>query len=138
MASYDALAAGAPREAPAVAAVRDARRGEVYFALYGPAAGDGSRAVSISPCRVPATEAASSLPGDCLVLGEFRHGLAVLAKAAGVHAGTAEQSVARASALARLGLAAFLRDGAPDAASVLPLYLQEPLALKKGEGVRGR
>ena len=37
----------------------------------------------------------------------------------------------------KLGLRAFLRAGAPPAESVLPLYLQEPLAVKKGEGVRG-
>lgn len=135
--SYDALAAAAPRAAPAVAAVRDARRGEVYFALYGPAARDGRRPVLTPPCRLPAKEAAAALPAGCLVLGEFRDAFAALSKSAGVRAGSAEESLVRASVVARLGLAALRRGGAPDPASVLPLYLQEPHALKKGEGVRG-
>jgi tRNA threonylcarbamoyladenosine biosynthesis protein TsaB len=135
--SFDALAAGAPPGPPAVAAVRDARREEVYFALYGEAAADGTRRTLTPPCRRAVAAAAGSLPGGCLVLGEFRSGPAALAKAPGVRAGTAEESLVRASLLARLGRAAFLRGGIPPAETVLPLYLQEPLALRKGEGVRG-
>lgn len=134
--SFDALAAGAPPDAPAVAAVRDARREEAYFALYGPTAPDGARPALIAPCRRAVKEAAASLPAGCLVLGEFREGIAPLAKAAGVRAGSAEESIVRASVVARLGRAAFLRGGPPAPDSVLPLYLQEPLALRKGEGSR--
>jgi tRNA A37 threonylcarbamoyladenosine modification protein TsaB len=130
--SYDALAAAAPEDAPAVAAVRDARRGIVYFALYGP-----TREALVPPCRREAGEAAASLPAGCLVLGEFRAEVAALAKAPGVRAGSAEESRVRASVLARIGLRIFLRDGAPPPETVLPLYLQPPLAVKKGEGVRG-
>jgi tRNA threonylcarbamoyladenosine biosynthesis protein TsaB len=135
--SFDALAAGAPGDAPAVAAVRDARRDEVYFALYGPAAPGGARAALVLPCRRGVKEAAASLPPACLVLGEFRAEIAALAKAPGVRPGSAEESVVRASAVARLGRAALLRGGAPAPESVLPLYLQPPLALRKGEGARG-
>jgi len=136
--SYDALAAGAPAAAPTVAAVRAARREEVYFALYGKPGPGGRRPALVPPCRRSLAEAAAALPEECLVLGEFREPLAAAAKARGVRAGSAAESVIRASHLARLGLAAFLRDGAPDPATVLPLYLQEPLALRKGEGARGR
>ena len=136
--SFEALAAGAPGDPPAVAAVRDARRGEVYFALYGERSPDMTRPILLPPCRRPAADAAADLPAGCLVLGEFRAELAALARAPGVRAGSAEESAPRASILARLGLAAFRRGGAPDPAIVLPLYLQEPLALKKGEGARGR
>ena len=130
--TFDALAAGAPADAAHVAVVRDARKGEVYFALYGRA----GRVVA--PCRRPVADAAAALPEGCLVLGEFRGSLVAAAKARGVRAGSPEDSVARASVVARLGLAAFLEGGAPDPATVLPLYLQEPLAVRKGEGVRGR
>ena len=133
--SFDALAAGAPPGAPAVACARDARRGEAWFALYGPAGGDGSRAALVPPCRRSAAAAAASLPPGCIVLGDMAAAVASLAGAPGVVADA--ESAPRASLLARLGLAAFLRDGPPDPATVLPLYLQEPLAVKKGEGVRG-
>jgi tRNA threonylcarbamoyladenosine biosynthesis protein TsaB len=127
--SFDALA----REDATVAVVRDARKGDVYFALYGP---EGETLVA--PCRRETAKAAASIPTDGLVLGEFREEVAALAKARGVRAGSAEESLVRASILGRLGLRAFLRDGAPPAASVLPLYLQAPLAVKKGEGVRSK
>ena len=126
--SYDALAEAAP-DAPAVAVARDARREICYFALY--------RKDPVAPCRRTFAEAAALLPEGCLVLGEARETLAALSKAHGVRAGTAEQSLVRASILGRLGLRTFLRDGAPPPATVLPLYLQPPLAVKKGEGVRG-
>ncbi len=135
--SFDALAAGAPPDASSVAAVRDARREEVYFALYGAASADGTRPALAPPCRSAVAAAAASLAAGCLVLGEFRAELASLAKAEGIRAGTAEESLVRASVLGRLGLSTFLRGGAPPAEAVLPLYLQEPLALRKGEGVRG-
>ncbi len=134
--SYDALAAAAPAGVPGVACARDARRGEVWFALYGPARLDGSREALVPPCRKEAAAAAAALPAGCLVLGDFAGTLAGLAKAEGVSAGGEAQAAPRASVLARLGFAAFLRDGPSDPATVLPLYLQEPLALKKGEGVR--
>lgn len=126
--SFDALAV----EGSSVSAVRDARKGDVYFALYGP-----KRESLVAPCRRETAAAAASLPPGCLVLGEFRVDVAALAKAPGVRAGSAEESLVRASILGRLGLRAFLRDGAPPPETVLPLYLQEPLAVKKGEGVRG-
>lgn len=126
--SYDALAV----EGTPVATVRDARKGEVYFALYGP-----ERETLVPPCRREVATAAASLPSGCLVLGELRAEVAALAKAPGVRAGSAEESLIRASRLGLLGLRAFLRDGAPSPGTVLPLYLQPPLAVKKGEGVRG-
>jgi tRNA threonylcarbamoyladenosine biosynthesis protein TsaB len=136
--SFEALAAAAPADAPAVAAVRDARRGEVYFALYGRAGPDGLRPALVAPCRMEAQAAAASIPRDCLVLGEFRAEIAALAKAPGVRAGGPERSRVPASLVARLGRAAVLRHGPPDPATVLPLYLQAPLALRKGEGTRAR
>jgi len=83
-------------------------------------------------------EAAASLPPGTLVLGEHRDALAALAKAEGVKAGSEEESRTKASVVARLGLSRFRAHGAPDPATISPLYLQEPLALRKGEGIRGR
>lgn len=134
--SYEALAAAAPPDAPAVACVRDARRNEAWFALYGPSKG-GVRAAAIPPSRCTLEEAAAACPAGTLVLGEHRAALAAIARASGVRAGTEEDSAVRASVVARLGLARVLRHGAPDPASVVPLYLQEPHALRKGEGARG-
>jgi tRNA threonylcarbamoyladenosine biosynthesis protein TsaB len=85
--SYDALAAAAPADAPAVACVRDARRGEAWFALYGPATGGAPRPATIPPCRVALDEAAAACPEGTLVLGEHRAALAALARAKGVRAG---------------------------------------------------
>ena len=136
--SYEALAASAPAGAPAVACVRDARRDEAWFALYGPVGKGGARPAAIPPRRCALAEAAAACPAGTLVLGEHRAALAALARAPGVAAGGEEESRVRASVLARLGLARFLRDGAPDPATVVPLYLQEPQALRKGECARGR
>ncbi len=135
--TFDAMAAAAPRAAAAVACARDARRGEVWFALYGPAGEDGLRGATMAPCRLPAEEAAAALPEGCLVLGSFAPELAALPAARGAAAGPPEEAAPVAAVLGRLGHARFLRDGAPDPAAVLPLYLQDPLALRKGEGVRG-
>jgi tRNA threonylcarbamoyladenosine biosynthesis protein TsaB len=135
--SFDALAAAAPADAPAVACVRDARKGEGWFALYGPPGRDGTRPALVEPRRGTLVEAAAALPDGALVLGEHRAALLALATAPGARAGSEEQSRARASVVARIGLARFLRTGAPDPESVAPLYLQEPLALRRGEGVRG-
>ncbi len=135
--SFDALAETAPAAAAAVACARDARRGEAWFALYGPRRAGREREPLVPPCRREAAAAAASLPAGCLVLGSFAAGLAALAAAPGVRAGPPEGDPPAAEALGRIGLARFLRDGAPDPSSVLPLYLQEPLALRRGEGVRG-
>lgn len=134
--SYDAMAAGVPEGVPAVACARDARRGEAWFALYGAAGAGGAREARIPPCRRTVTHAVEALPAQGLVLGDLAAALAAAKGAPGLRAEGEETAAPRASVVARLGLAALLRGGAPDPASVLPLYLQEPLALRKGEGVR--
>jgi tRNA threonylcarbamoyladenosine biosynthesis protein TsaB len=135
--TFDALAEAAPPAAATVACARDARRGEAWFALYGPRRDGGEREPLVPPCRRNAAAAAASLPAGCLVLGSFAADLASRAAAPGVRAGPPEGEAPAAAVLGRIGLARFLRDGAPDPSSVLPLYLQEPLAQRKGEGVRG-
>ena len=126
VASFDALAADAPREAPSAAVVRDARREHVYFALYGPAGRDGVREVTVPPARILAIEAAGHLAAGTVVLGEHAALLASLAP--GGTPGARPDLPVSADRLARLGLARFLAGGAPDPAGVLPLYLQEPSA----------
>ncbi len=125
--SFDALAAAAPPDRP-VAAVRDARRDHVYAALYGPADGDGVRAVLVAPCRLPVAEAAALLPARSRVVGDAAPVVLAASSAEGVAASDPPGDRAPASLLARLGARRFALHGAPDADGITPLYLQEGVA----------
>jgi len=83
---------------------------------------------------MPLVEAAAALPPGTLVLGDAAAVLAVGARAPGVRAGPEESGHALPSLLGLLGLRDFLGGGAPDPASVVPLYLQAPPAVPRNTG----
>lgn len=126
--SLAALAAGAPEEAT-VLALRDAGRGTVYAALFGPGE-PYARAVLRAPERVPDT-ALRSWPAEALAVGEDA---ARLVTTAGLPqravAGTAD-----AAAVLALGLPRLRAGAGDDPATLVPVYLQAsaPERLRAGE-----
>jgi tRNA threonylcarbamoyladenosine biosynthesis protein TsaB len=127
--SLDALAVGAPA-AESVLALRDAGRGTVYAALFGPADGAGRRAVLRGPARVVGAELAGWPRAD-RARGEEAPAL-VAAHALSVPAEDAAAGAADVLALALPRLAAGER---VDPAALVPLYLQAsaPERLLAGE-----
>lgn len=131
--SLEALAAASP-PAASVIAVRDAGRGTLYAARYGPALPDGTRPLPEAPARVEARHLVAA-PSQALLVGEdapaLARGYALPQEALAVTAGAA----------AVLGLGrARLAAGAPadpafDASLLVPLYLQAsaPERLRAGE-----
>ena len=128
------LSAGSS-EAP-VAALLDARRGEVYAAAYGPgpdAAGEaelrptGLYAVSALVRRIPAEW---RVPGDAAPL------LAAACGAAGRPAPPVAASLPAAPAVARLGLRLLARGAARPAGELVPHYLRRAEAEVRRTGRR--
>ena len=128
--SLDALAAAARWSDVPVAAALDARRGEVYWALYRP----GTE--SQSPVRI--TDPVVTSPEDlaihladraeevvCLGSGFVRHA-EVLASSPWIRPSTFADAHPSAAEVVRLGSVRLLQDGAVDAASVEPVYLRAP------------
>lgn len=129
--SLEVLGHAAPHAEPAVLAVRDAGRGTVYAALFGPAGGPGQpRPVRLAPTRLPAgdlrdLEATALLAGEEAERLAREHGLPQRARAVGA-------DVAGVLALGHARLAA---GGALAAAHLVPTYLQAsaPERLRSGE-----
>jgi tRNA threonylcarbamoyladenosine biosynthesis protein TsaB len=126
--SLEALAAAAPREAE-VLALRDAGRGTVYAALFGP--GDPGQRAILRPAQRLADTALRSWPVDALAVGEDAPRVVAAV-------GLPQRALAvRADAAAVLAVARpRLRAGAgDDAATLVPVYLQAstPERLRAGE-----
>jgi tRNA threonylcarbamoyladenosine biosynthesis protein TsaB len=148
VASVDAVAAAAPVSAISVVVARDERKGMVSLAIYGPSepipkglaaasgAIDGIRPRTLDPVRLPLEEAAKLPQRGALVLGDAAAALAAAANGLALEVGDDASGIARAPALGLLGLRRFLLEGAPDASTVVPLYLQEPATTPRGGGAR--
>lgn len=126
--SLDALARAAPPDAE-VLALRDAGRGTVYAALYGPAR-DGRRAVLHAPARVEGA-ALASWTTSALLVGEEAPRLCA---AAGLGLRTAVVTADVAAVLAEAG-GRLSAGGAGEPIPLVPLYLQAsaPERLAAGE-----
>ena len=120
--SLDALAHAATSPGP-VTAVRDAGRGTLYVAAYGPSA---ERVVLRPPSRQPATSLREQT--DTTFVGED-----AVALARTHELGPAEDVVSTLDTLFRLGMPALA--SAPPAHALAPCYLQAsaPERLRKGE-----
>lgn len=122
-----ALAAGAPADAGTVAALLDARRGEVYAAGY---AGDPLEREPVIPEGLYRPEPlVERLPAPCVVVGD---GIDV-ARAALEARGEALRILAslrapRAADVARLGARLLARGEGRDPAELFPRYLRRPAA----------
>lgn len=133
-----ALAAAAgPREEP-VAALLDARRGEVYAAVY-PGEGGGLAAPLLSEGVVRPEELAERLPVPCTVVGE---GVVVAAEALRARHGEAvrvvppERVLPGASHVGRIGTAMLARGLGRPAAELVPRYLRRAEAEVRRTGER--
>ena len=128
-----ALAGQAPGEAP-VAAVLDARRGELYAAGFE----NGAPAAWLPETVLPVSELAQRLPAGCRVVGE---GLAVCADALRAARG-AELALLEtppdtaAGQVARIGAAQWSRGEAVAAEALLPRYVRRAEAEVKRTGQR--
>ncbi len=117
-----ALAANATAGCGPVCAVLNARRGEVFRALF--QAGAEGLARRTPDELLPARECAAGLPPGCLVLGEAPAALREATAPSALRFAPAHLNHPRASAVALSGLAA-LRAGAPsELLSLLPGYLR--------------
>jgi tRNA threonylcarbamoyladenosine biosynthesis protein TsaB len=109
------------RDAGAVVALIDARKGEVFWGAYAPGgqllAGPGH----IAAARV--RDVLSGLPSEKVVVGEIAEGLDL----AGVRVHRSQETdLPDVVSLARLGVRAFERRGADDIDALEPIYLRPP------------
>lgn len=119
--TLETLAAGAADGSGPVCAVLNARRGEVYRALF--AAGPGGPARRTPDELVPEKDLATGLPAGCLLLGEVPAWCAGHA-GAGLRLAPELLNHPRAATAALFGHAA-LRAGRPsELATLLPAYLR--------------
>jgi tRNA threonylcarbamoyladenosine biosynthesis protein TsaB len=137
--SLDALAHAGRRWTGLVAAVVDARRGEVYWALYG---ADGATAQELrSPAVVtPETLAGhlDGLAGPVLALGDGASRYAELLTAAGATVGEGSEMWPSAMAVAELGMRQLAVGGATHRGLPEPLYLRQADVRIGWEQVGGR
>ena len=132
------------REGATICPIIDARRGEVYAALYR-FVGDAVERAS-DDVVLPLTEVARNVTGEVVFVGESKTSeacsLAVANGCRAVALGGAELHL-RASFAAAIGVAKMTRNGADNAAGLEPLYVRapdasaKPLVTRPGEKVHG-
>ena len=121
--TLEALAANAPPAAEPVCAVLNARRGEVFYALFRRGPTGPQR---LEPDRlVPLRSFADELPDDCLVLGELPATFCeMLPPGRGVRYAPAHLGHPRAAVIATLGSAARGASRASELTTLMPHYLR--------------
>jgi tRNA threonylcarbamoyladenosine biosynthesis protein TsaB len=132
--SLDVVARNAPPDAPHVATLLDAKRGQVYACLF--QRGEGGLAATM-PYRVVRPEELE-LPTPCLVLGDAtrRHREALTRE--GVTLGDEEASRPRASVVARLAAERFAAGERCELHALTPIYLRRPEAEEVWERRHGK
>ncbi len=129
--SLDALSQQAAIKAGSVCAMLDARRGEVYTALY---AVKNQKLKKISSERAMAPrEALETITGDCLFIGNGAaayHDLIWESTAQTARFAEPEASYLRAATVARMGLAKLQVDHYAPADRLVPNYIRRPDAQK--------
>jgi tRNA threonylcarbamoyladenosine biosynthesis protein TsaB len=116
-----------------VIAALDARMSELYLAAYEKR--ESGWSVAIAPCLCKAEDAPALIGEGWFGVGSgfAVSGVALQARYGDQLNGVDEQAVPQASAVARIGVREFAKDNAVDAASALPLYLRDKVALKTSE-----
>jgi tRNA threonylcarbamoyladenosine biosynthesis protein TsaB len=131
--TLEALAANAPPAAGTVCAVLNARRGEVFRAIFrcGPT---GPK--RLEPDRLlPLQSFADELPDDCLVLGELPASFGeLLPRGRGVRFAPAHLGHPRAAVIAALGSVARDASRATELTTLMPHYLRPCDAVVEGTG----
>ncbi len=137
--SLDALAHPGRRRTGLLAAVVDARRGEVYWALYG---ADGTTARELRPPAVAIPDALArhlaGLARPVLALGDGASRYAGLLSAAGATVGEGGEMWPSAMAVAELGVRQLVNGGAGGQGLPEPLYLRQADVRIGWEQVGGR
>jgi tRNA threonylcarbamoyladenosine biosynthesis protein TsaB len=137
--SLDVLAHPGRRRTGLIAAVVDARRGEVYWALYG---ADGTTALELQPPAVATPEALAGqldgLPGPVLALGDGASRYAELLRAAGATIGEGGEMWPSAMAVAELGMRQLANSNTSYQSLPEPLYLRQADIRIGWEQVGGR
>jgi tRNA threonylcarbamoyladenosine biosynthesis protein TsaB len=137
--SLDVLAHPGRRRTGLIAAVVDARRGEVYWALYG---ADGTTAQELQPPAVATPEALAGqldgLPGPVLALGDGASRYAELLTAAGATIGEGGEMWPSAMAVAELGMRQLANSNTSCQSLPEPLYLRQADVRIGWEQVGGR
>ncbi len=137
--SLDALAHPGRRRTGLIAAVVDARKGEVYWALYG---ADGTTARELQPPAVVTPEALAGhlhgLPGPVLALGDGASRYAELLTAAGATLGEGGEMWPSAMAVAELGMRQLAKGDTSYQSLPEPLYLRQADVRIGWEQVGGR
>ena len=121
--TLEALAANAPPGAGLVCAVLNARRGEVFRALF---RRDPTGPLRLVPDRlVPLQAFADELPDDCLVLGELPDSFGeMFPPGRGVRFAPTQLGHPRAAVIAALGSAARDASRASELTTLMPHYLR--------------
>jgi tRNA threonylcarbamoyladenosine biosynthesis protein TsaB len=124
--SLDALAAPIPASTADICAMIDARRGEVYAALY---RWDAGRLISRRPPEAVSPETVlAEITGPTIFVGDgavaYRN-LILSRSLEGAVLATTEQHMLRASVVARLGMDRILSGQALDAFRLMPVYLRK-------------
>jgi tRNA threonylcarbamoyladenosine biosynthesis protein TsaB len=131
--TLEALAANAPPATGPVCAVLNARRGEVFRALFGRGPAGPQR---LEPDRlVPLQSFADELPADCLIVGELPASFGeMLPPHRGVRFAPALLGHPRAAVIAALGSAARDASRASELTTLMPHYLRPCDAVAGGTG----
>jgi tRNA threonylcarbamoyladenosine biosynthesis protein TsaB len=120
--TLEALAANAPAGSGPVCAVLNARRGEVYRALF--SAGTDGPVRQTPDELISEGDLAAGLPAGCLILGEPPSSLRSRRTAPSLRFGPAHLNHPRAAAVALAGREALRSGRASELASLLPGYLR--------------
>lgn len=119
--SLDAMAAAAPADRD-VAAVRDARRGSLYFALY--AAGRTEPRPSAALRLLPLAGADREIPAGALLIGDAAEKFPDLLSGRGREIGDPALGRAPALEVARLALSRLAAEGPVPPHDLAPIYLR--------------
>ena len=127
--SLDALAENAPEETLHVCPVIDAKRNEVYSAIY--ARRDGALVRETEPMVIRPEELSSRLPHRTLLLGNGTPAFTQLPPQSNIEIAPQELWTVRAETIARLGLKLYESGKRGDALRLSPIYLRRPAAEEK-------
>jgi tRNA threonylcarbamoyladenosine biosynthesis protein TsaB len=129
VASLDLLAFAHRQTPRTICPVIDARRGEVFTALYRAAPGGVVRLIEYHVLRPDQVAAGLEARGDHVLLcgdGAFAHRAAFERLGDQCHLAGADQAAPSAGALVELALPRFLREATTRPLDVTPLYLRRP------------
>lgn len=126
--SMEVLACGVPGPERLVATVLDARKGEVFGALYRVHGVEADPDILLDPIVAPPDVFAAAVreqgESEILCIGPGLQTYPDMVQAMGAQPGESDWDVVRASVAARLGRRRFLSEGGTDWSAIQPIYLR--------------